>query len=99
METTRLLRQQLLAACWGETLDPGPYTLAEGAKRDLGKVLQGDRFVALLLVRARVDAVIAAKAGFAFRGIVALFEQGGSSGAVRQELNRAENAGAKRRTM
>ena len=43
---------ELLAACWEETLDPGPYALAEGAKLDLGKVLQGDRFFALLMVRA-----------------------------------------------
>ena len=39
---------ELLAACWEDTLDPGPYALAEGAKLDLGKVLQGDRFFALL---------------------------------------------------
>jgi TP901 family phage tail tape measure protein len=31
----------------------------------------------------------------AFRGLVQLFEQGGFSGAVREELNRAENAGLK----
>lgn len=43
---------ELLAACWEETLDPGPYVLAEDAKLDLGKVLQGDRFFALLMVRA-----------------------------------------------
>lgn len=45
---------ELLAASWEETLDPGPYALAEGAKLDLGKVLQGDRFFALLMVRANL---------------------------------------------
>jgi hypothetical protein len=34
---------ELLAACWEETLDAGPYVLGEGSKLDLGKVLQGDR--------------------------------------------------------
>ena len=34
---------ELLAACWEETLDAGPYVLAEGAKLDLGKVLQGSQ--------------------------------------------------------
>ncbi len=43
---------ELLGACWEETLDPGPYTLPEGGKLDWGKVLQGDRFFALLMVRA-----------------------------------------------
>jgi len=43
---------ELLAACWEETLDAGPYTLGEGGKLDLGKVLQGDRFFALLMLRA-----------------------------------------------
>jgi hypothetical protein len=28
---------ELLAACWEETLDAGPYTLGEGGKLDLGK--------------------------------------------------------------
>lgn len=42
-----------LAACWGGEIDAGPYVLAEGAKLDLGKVLQGDRFCALLMVRLR----------------------------------------------
>lgn len=41
----------LLAACWEETHEPGPYALAEGGKLDFGKVLQGDRFFALLQVR------------------------------------------------
>ena len=39
---------KLLAACWEETLDPGPYDFGE-ADIDWGKVLQGDRFYALLL--------------------------------------------------
>ena len=43
---------ELLSACWEETLDAGPYALDDGAKLDLGKVLQGDRFFALLMVRA-----------------------------------------------
>jgi hypothetical protein len=43
---------ELLSSCWEETLDPGPYALADGAKLDWGKVLQGDRFFALLMVRA-----------------------------------------------
>ena len=38
-------------ACWEETLDAGPYALGEGGKLDLSKVLQGDRFFALLMVR------------------------------------------------
>ncbi len=43
---------ELLGSCWEETLDPGPYSLSEGGKLDWGKVLQGDRFFALLMVRA-----------------------------------------------
>jgi TP901 family phage tail tape measure protein len=35
------------------------------------------------------------KVSLAFRGLVQLFEQGGFSGAVREELNRAENRGLK----
>lgn len=31
---------ELLAACWEETLDPGPYALAEGAKLDLGVTVE-----------------------------------------------------------
>jgi hypothetical protein len=42
---------ELLGSCWEETLDAGPYTLADGGKPDWGKVLQGDRFFALLMVR------------------------------------------------
>src|SRR5512139_539341 len=41
--------EQILAACWEETLDPGPYDF--GDKIDWGKVLQGDRFYALLQIR------------------------------------------------
>lgn len=40
---------QLLAACWEETLDAGPYDF--GGAVDWGKVLQGDRFFALLQIR------------------------------------------------
>ncbi len=39
----------LLAACWVETTDPGPYAF-EG-KPDWGKVLIADRFVALVQIR------------------------------------------------
>ena len=41
----------LLSACWQETLDPGPYDFGD---KDIewGRVLQGDRFYALLQVRA-----------------------------------------------
>jgi hypothetical protein len=42
--------EALLAACWEETLDPGPYDFG-GGKIDWGKVLQGDRFFALLKIR------------------------------------------------
>ncbi len=42
---------ELLGACWQETLDPGPYTF-EGPRPDWGVVLQGDRFAALLGLRA-----------------------------------------------
>jgi hypothetical protein len=41
---------ELLAACWEETLDAGPYTLASG-RIDWSKVLQGDRFYALMQIR------------------------------------------------
>jgi hypothetical protein len=43
--------EALLAACWEETLDPGPYDF-EGGRMDWSQVLQGDRFYALLRVRA-----------------------------------------------
>jgi hypothetical protein len=43
---------ELLSSCWEETLDPGPYEFPESAKIDWGKVLQGDRFFALLSLRA-----------------------------------------------
>lgn len=39
----------LLAACWEETIDPGPYGF-EG-KPDWGRVLIADRFVALVQIR------------------------------------------------
>ena len=41
---------ELLVSCWEETLEPGPYIFPEG-KVDWGRVLQGDRFFALLMVR------------------------------------------------
>jgi len=40
----------LLSACWEDTVDPGPYSLSDGPL-DWSKVLQGDRFFALLQVR------------------------------------------------
>jgi len=42
---------ELLAACWEETVDAGPYDFGE-KDIDWGQVLQGDRFYALLRVRA-----------------------------------------------
>ncbi len=42
---------QLLSACWEETLDHGLYEF-EGTTIDWGKVLQGDRFYALLAIRS-----------------------------------------------
>ncbi|PIE65639.1 MAG: hypothetical protein CSA24_02245 [Deltaproteobacteria bacterium] len=42
---------ELLAACWEETVDAGPYDFVE-KDIDWGQVLQGDRFYALLRVRA-----------------------------------------------
>ena len=41
----------LLGACWEETVEPGPYDFGE-KDIDWGAVLQGDRFFALLQVRA-----------------------------------------------
>lgn len=40
----------LLDACWLQTLEPGPYDF-DGKEIDWGKVLQGDRFYAMLQVR------------------------------------------------
>jgi len=42
--------EQILAACWEETLDAGPYDFGE-QPIDWGKVLQGDRFFAMLQIR------------------------------------------------
>jgi len=42
---------RLLAACWEETLDPGPYDFGE-KDIDWNRVLQGDRFFVLLQLRA-----------------------------------------------
>ena len=42
---------ELLRACWEETEDPGPYSFDAG-KTDWDRVLQGDRFFALLQIRA-----------------------------------------------
>ena len=41
---------ELLGACWEDTVDPGPYVF-EGPRPDWGAVLQGDRFYALLRLR------------------------------------------------
>ncbi len=42
---------ELLTACWEQTSESGPYLL-EGKPSDWGSVLQGDRFFALLNIRA-----------------------------------------------
>ena len=42
---------ELLSACWEETLEAGPYDFGE-KDIDWGKVLQGDRFFALIKIRA-----------------------------------------------
>ena len=42
---------KLLGACWEETADAGPYDF-NGKDIDWAKVLQGDRFFALLQIRA-----------------------------------------------
>ena len=41
---------QILAACWEEVVDPGPYPFGDHAI-DWSKVLQGDRFYTLLQIR------------------------------------------------
>ncbi|HMA92363.1 MAG TPA: hypothetical protein VKP30_06735, partial [Polyangiaceae bacterium] len=41
--------EQILAACWLETIDSGPY--AFGNSMDFSRVLQGDRFFALIQIR------------------------------------------------
>lgn len=43
--------EQILEACWEETLDVGPYDFG-GGPVDWNKVLQGDRFYTLLQVRS-----------------------------------------------
>jgi len=43
--------EQILAACWEETLDPGPYSFGTSAP-NWAEVLVGDRFYALLQIRA-----------------------------------------------
>ncbi len=42
---------RLLAACWEETVDSGPYDFSDKSV-EWGRVLQGDRFFALLQIRA-----------------------------------------------
>jgi hypothetical protein len=46
-----LIVDKVLGRCWLETTDPGPYDFGDKGI-DWGKVLQGDRFYALLQVRA-----------------------------------------------
>jgi hypothetical protein len=41
---------ELLSSCWEELVEAGPYAFPDG-KVDWGRVLQGDRFYALLQVR------------------------------------------------
>ena len=43
--------EELLTSCWEETIEPGPYALGD-KPIDWGAVLQGDRFFALLMIRA-----------------------------------------------
>lgn len=43
---------ELLKACWEETVDPGPYSFAGNAV-DWSSVLQGDRFYMLMQIRAQ----------------------------------------------
>jgi phage FluMu protein Com len=45
-----LIVEKVLGRCWIETTDPGPYDFGEKGI-DWGKVLQGDRFFALLQMR------------------------------------------------
>ena len=42
---------ELLRSCWSETVDAAPYAFADKPV-DWGAVLQGDRFFALLMIRA-----------------------------------------------
>jgi hypothetical protein len=42
---------ELLRSCWAETVEPGPYSFGD-KPIDWGAVLQGDRFFALLMIRA-----------------------------------------------
>lgn len=44
--------QRLLDACWVETNNPGPYEPTDSGHPDWREVLQGDRFVALIAIRA-----------------------------------------------
>lgn len=45
-----LVFEQILASCWEETLEPGPYELKHG-KPDWSEVLVGDRFFVLMQIR------------------------------------------------
>lgn len=46
------LLDRILASCWLHTTDPGPYALGDDGRLDWDQVLQGDRFYALLQIRA-----------------------------------------------
>ncbi|MFC1706993.1 hypothetical protein ACFL59_09270 [Planctomycetota bacterium] len=66
---------ELLTACWEGTLDAGPYDFGDKVI-DRGRVLQGDRFFALLQIRpighltARPDPVVCQNwDGASFRGL------------------------------
>lgn len=50
LEEQGRLVETLVDSCWCETTDPGPYTLAKDNRVDWGRVLQGDRFHALIQV-------------------------------------------------
>lgn len=43
---------KLLAACWGQTLDVGPYQFSAEDPVPWGKVLVGDRFFAIMKIRS-----------------------------------------------
>lgn len=45
------LTDKILEACWVETVDPGVYQTKADGSLNWGKVLQGDRFYALLQIR------------------------------------------------
>ena len=75
---------ELLGSCWEETLDPGPYAFGEGGKVDWGKVLQGDRFFALLLDGSDQALALAPRLSPSNGGVTADVGAGGTIAASRQ---------------